>query len=297
MIGERLHLRRSIPAPLVAPLDPADVPLLRLDQPSGEIAMSEQLAAFPRRSVWAPATLEFVAVAPWRHRPEIAHLAEISAGRHAEALIDAAVDRCREAGDALVLAIEMEERRPPAFYARAGLAHIEEVVTYELDPRRRPPPPPSRLRFERADPCRADHLQALLRLDHAAFPWLWRNSPAEFSAYARLLGVKLALGFDGAVPVAYVGVTSFAGWGHIDRIAVAPDRQGSGFGRDTLAQGIHLLMRQGANQVGLSTQSHNGRSRRLYESFGFRRAAGGDYALYGAALRAPAPGFGERPIG
>jgi ribosomal protein S18 acetylase RimI-like enzyme len=289
MIGERLHLRGVAAPPVVLPLRPEDVPRLRLDRPSGEIAVIEQVAAYPGRSVWSPATLEYVVLAPWRHRPEIAHLAEISAGRHAAALVAEAIERCRAAGDALVLLIEMDERRSVGFHARAGLAPIEQIVTYELEIRKVPAPTPSRLRFERADPARCDHLEALLRLDHAAFPWLWWNSAAEFSAYARLLGVRLFLGFDGGAPVAYVGVTSFAGWGHLDRIAVDPERQGDGLGREALSQAVQTLAGLGARRVGLSTQDENGRSRRLYEAFGVRRVPNNDYALFAAPLRAPAP--------
>lgn len=289
MIGERLRPRGVVAPPAIAPLTPEAVPRLRLDRPSGEIAVVEQVAAYPGRSVWAPATLEYVVLAPWRHRPEIAHLAEVSAGRHAAALVAVAIERCRAAGDALVLLIEMDERRSAGFHARAGLSPLEEIVTYELAIRKAPPPATPRLRFERADPARPDHLDALLRLDHAAFPWLWWNSAAEFSAYARLLGVRLCLGFDGPVPVAYVGVTSFAGWGHLDRIAVDPARQGAGLGQEALGHAVQTLAGLGARRVGLSTQEENGRSRRLYEAFGFRRAPGNDYALFAAPLRAPAP--------
>ena len=289
MIGERRRLRGVVAPPAVVPLTPDDVPRLRLDRPSGEIAVVEQVAAYPGRAVWAPATLEYVVLAPWRHRPEIAHLAEISTGRHAAALVAEAIGRCRAAGDALVLLVEMDERRSAGFHARAGLAPLEQIVTYELDLRHVPAATTNRLRFERADPARRDHLEALLRLDHSSFPWLWRNSAAEFSAYARLLGVRLLLGFDGAVPVAYVGVTSFAGWGHLDRIAVDPVRQGAGFGQEALAQAVQTLAGLGARRVGLSTQDDNGRSRRLYERFGFRRLPDNDYALFAASLRAPAP--------
>ena len=287
MIRERLQPHGVLAPPAIRSLRPEDVHRLRLDRPSGEIALAEQLAAYPDRSVWSPATLEYAALAPWRHRPEIAHLAEITAGRHAAALVAAAVERCRIAGDALVLLLEMDERRPPAFHARAGLTQLEEIITYELETHRVTPPTGRRLRFERADPARPDHLEALLQIDHAAFPWLWWNTAAEFAAYARLLGVRLYLGFAGATPVAYVGVTSFAGWGHLDRIAVAPDRQGDGFGAEALAHAVAALANLGARRVGLSTQAANLRSRRLYETFGFRRAPNGDYALYGAPLRSP----------
>jgi ribosomal protein S18 acetylase RimI-like enzyme len=127
----------------------------------------------------------------------------------------------------------------------------------------------------------------LLRLDHAAFPWLWWNSAAEFAAYAETTGVRLFLGRERGRPIAYVGVTSFPGWGHLDRIAVDPTAQERGLGREALAFAVGALAQAGAGRVALSTQETNVRSQRLYERFGFRRTPDHDYRLYGATLGAP----------
>ncbi len=182
----------------------------------------------------------------------------------------------------------MNESRRPTFYARAGLEPLEEVITYELDPRRPRDLPTGRLRFRFASVGDPDVLAALVRIDHAAFPWLWRNSVAEFLAYAATPGVELLLGLDGDRPVSYAGVTRYPGWGHLDRIAVAPAEQGLGLGRETVAFAVERMARGGARRIGLSTQRENGRSQRLYERFGFRRSPGYDYRLYGAYFR-PAP--------
>ena len=150
------------------------------------------------------------------------------------------------------------------------------------------PMPSGSLAFEPVAPADDEAMADLLRIDHAAFPWLWRNSVEEFAAYVRTPGVRLALGRDGARAVAYIGATSYAGWGHLDRIAVAPEAQGRGFGREALAAAIDLLTADGARRVALSTQRANERSQRLYERFGFRRSPSHDYRLYGAPLRPPA---------
>ena len=95
----------------------------------------------------------------------------------------------------------------------------------------------------------------------------------------------------GDQPVAYAGLTSYLGWGHLDRIAVLPALQNRGFGQEALGFAINRLALQGARRVGLSTQRSNVHSQHLYERFGFRRAWGNDYRVYGRFLR-PAD---ERP--
>lgn len=274
--------------PLVQTLLPGDVPRLRLSRPIHETAVLDALAELPQRSVWAPDGLEFALFAPWRRRSDIVVCQELSAVRNPERLLRGAAERCREAGDALLVVMDMDERRPAGFYDRAGLAPIETVCTYEAERSRAPHLPAARLRFEPADTARPDHLAALMTIDQKAFPWLWWNSAAEFREYRHTPGVDLFLGFDGARPVAYVGFTTFAGWGHLDRIAVDPALHGRGLGRDALAFALATLARRGANRVGLSTQENNHRSRRLYEGFGFRRSPLYDYTLYGAAFREPA---------
>jgi GNAT superfamily N-acetyltransferase len=270
----------------IEPLRPDDIARLRLGPGGVEPAETRAIVIdYPDRSVWVPATLEFALIAPWRHRPEIAHVQTLSAVANAEALLRAAAERSRAKGDDVLLLIDMNESRRPVFYARAGLEPLEEVITYDLDPTRRRDLPTGRLRFRFADGADSGDLAALLRLDHAAFPWLWRNSADEFRAYAATPGVELLLGFDDDRPVTYAGLTRYPGWGHLDRIAVGPDEQGLGLGRETLAFSVERMARGGARRIGLSTQGNNRRSQRLYERFGFRRSPGYDYRLYGAYLR------------
>jgi ribosomal protein S18 acetylase RimI-like enzyme len=125
-------------------------------------------------------------------------------------------------------------------------------------------------------------LLQLLALDNAAFPWLWRNSLEEFREYLFSPGVKALAMSDRDEIVAYIGVTAFEGWGHIDRVAVQPERQSEGFGQAAVALGLDALRRGGARRVGLSTQRSNVRSQRLYERLGFQRTPELDYHLYGA---------------
>jgi ribosomal protein S18 acetylase RimI-like enzyme len=243
------------------------------------------LFSYPGRSVWLPETLEFAIVAPWRHRNEVANIRHLVAVRHPELLMEAAVARCAAENAMLVVSIELEEVRRPAFYRNVGFNLLEEVVTYELD--RLPPPSrqSGRLRFVPVHPTDAAGRATLLSIDHRAFPWLWQNHDLEFQIYCLTPGVEVFLGFLQDRPIAYVGLTSYLGWGHLDRVAVLPAYQGQGFGQEGLAFAIDRLARLGSRRVGLSTQRTNVHSQHLYERFGFHRAWGNDYRLYGRFLR------------
>lgn len=245
------------------------------------------LSVYPGRSVWLPETREFVLVAPWRNRDQIASLTELAAVRNTEALVTAAVERSQTAGATLVLMAELDERRRPAFYDRIGFSELEEVITYELDR------PGTRLQtlepltFAQVSIADAARLQTVLAIDHRAFPWLWWNTPEELAAYALTPGVSIHLGLLNGVPVSYIGTTSYPGWGHLDRIAVDPNYQGLGLGKASLSFACAMLARRGAKRIGLSTQAENVRSQRMYERFGFRRARINDYRLFGVWLREP----------
>jgi ribosomal protein S18 acetylase RimI-like enzyme len=243
------------------------------------------LYSYPGRSVWLPETLEFAVVAPWRHRAEVANIRHLVAVRHPELLVEAAVARCDAERAAMVLSIELEEVRRPAFYTGIGFHLLEEVVTFELGRLPSPGMRPGRLRFVAVDPTSARQRAMLLSIDHASFPWLWRNSELEFETYGFTPGVELFVGVLGDRPVAYLGLTTYLGWGHLDRIAVLPELQGHGLGQECVAFALDRLAKQGARRVGLSTQRSNVHSQHLYERFGFRRAWGNDYRVYGRYLR------------
>lgn len=264
-------------------LSPDDVRALRMpwDGRFSEREIREIVAVGPRVSVFNRRTGEFLVGGPWRHRAEIATILELAATAGAIDLIHAFTEACAAEGIELVVASEQAERRKREFYAGASLDSIEEIVVYELS-RVRPAPPHLRgIRFEPFDPDRREQLDGLLELDHQSFPWLWWNSADEFLEYASAPGVQIDVGRDetGRV-IAYTGTTRFRTWGHLDRIAVAPDLQGRGLGKAALDWAVMSLARSGAKRVGLSTQARNTRSRQLYESYGFRRSPSHDYRIY-----------------
>lgn len=251
-----------------------------------EGTLAEAIRGYPGRSVWIPETSEYTVVRPWRHRSEIAEIAELSALRNPNALVEAAASSARENGANLLLMVEVEESRRPAFYERIGMPLLEEVVTYEL----RVLPNlagPSQIKFDIADANDPGDLNDLLAIDEASFPWVWKNSPAEFRQYGDAPGVELFVGRLDGRPVACVGVTAYLGFGHIDRVAIIPECQGQGLGTEAVRFALRRLASAGAKKIGLSTQRANVRSQHLYERLGFRRAITNDYRLYGRVLAQP----------
>src|SRR5919112_1099052 len=257
-----------ITAPLVRPLEREDIPALRLPGRRGAESVRELLAVHPGRSVWVPSTLEYALIGPWRNRPEIASIEDLVAVRHLEELLRGAVDRCADQGDELVLTVELDSRRSPARYERAGLEMLEEVITYELGNVREPWSASGRIRLVRVEAIDEQAIDLVTSIDQASFPWLWRNNRAEFDVYLHTPGVEVWLVEANGEPVAYFGVTLFPDWGHLDRIAVVPQHQSRGFGLETLGLAVDTMRKRGARRVGLSTQHSNRRSQRLYEQFG-----------------------------
>jgi ribosomal protein S18 acetylase RimI-like enzyme len=277
--------RAQVSSSVVRTLAPGDVTALGLPGSRDADSVRQMLDLHPGRSVWVPATLEYALIGRWRNRTEIASIEELVAVRHLEELIRAAVERCVDMGDELILTVELDGRRSPARYDRAGLEMLEEVITYELGTVREPRSGSDRIRLVRVRANDEAAIDLVSEIDQASFPWLWRNNRAEFDVYLETPGVEVWLVQTDGEPVGYFGVTLFPNWGHLDRIAVVPEQQGKGFGLETLGLAVETMRKRGARRVGLSTQRTNWRSQRLYERFGFERTPAHDYRLFGAWRR------------
>src|SRR5215217_9501613 len=165
----------KITAPVVRPLVPEDIPALRLPGRRGADSVRHLLDDHPGRSVWVPSTLEYALIGPWRNRPEIASIEDLVAVRHMEELLRAAVERCAQHGDDLMLTVELDARRSPARYERAGLEMLEEVITYEMGIAREPWSGTGRIRLVRVNANDEVAVARVTDMDQASFPWLWRN--------------------------------------------------------------------------------------------------------------------------
>src|SRR5829696_9403694 len=161
-------------------LTPGDVGALRLPGRRSTESVRRLLDLHPGRSVWVPSTLEYVLIGPWRNRPEIASIEDLVAVRHLEELLRAAVERCADQGDELVLTVELDSQRSPARYERAGLEMLEEVITYELGIGRVPWSGSDHIRLVRVQSNDEAAIDLVTNIDQESFPWLWRNNRTEF---------------------------------------------------------------------------------------------------------------------
>jgi ribosomal protein S18 acetylase RimI-like enzyme len=272
------------------PLTFADIPALRLSNRSlvrdDEVVAS--LRTMPGISQWHPASGEFVLVAPWRNRSDIATSRMISAIANERELVSAALDAADVSGMAAFITTETYERRKPEFYASHGLERLETIITYQheriadfLDIAIKPAQ-----EFRPVQPGDDDLIDGMVALDHGAFPWLWRNSPEEFAWWMQQQLVEVTVGLINGVVTSYYGTTHFRNMGHLDRIAIHPDYQGRALGRETLTIALQRMARLGHTRAVLCTQATNAVSQRLYERAGFRRVPNDDYHMYGKLLSA-----------
>ena len=270
-----------------------DVPQFRI--PWNSRVSQRELARLLERpttvALWMPRTGEFLLSGPWRNRSEITSIVDIAATASALELLRVWARYCAARGFEAIVASEQAEKRRQEFYLAAGMELLEEIVVYEMDRLRIPPAGRPVLTFAPVNMSNVEERAELERLDHAAFPWFWWNSPEEFRDYADAPGVTIDLGRDAVGrPLAYVGYTRFRTWGHLDRIAVQPDTQGQGLGRVALDHVLRTMGSAGARRIALSTQANNIRSRRMYESAGFRRNVSHDYRVWGVRFpRTPQP--------
>lgn len=268
-------------------LEPGDVRSIRLlwDSRFTMREMERVLEREPALSVWNTRSGEYVIGGPWRHRREITTILELGATGGAIDLVQAFTSASARVGKRMVIVSEQAERRKREFYESTGFVLTEEIIIYELVRVRSAAPRLGGLTFRSLDPGDSEILDELLALDRHSFPWLWWNCAEEFREYMSAPGVEIDVARDDAGRmIAYTGTTRYRTWGHLDRVAVAPDLQGRGLGRAALDFAVMSLARDGARRIGLSTQARNMRSRSLYENYGFRRATSHDYRLYGRKL-------------
>lgn len=131
---------------------------------------------------------------------------------------------------------------------------------------------------------RAD-LVSIHRIERAVFdtPWSYHAFESVLSAPAFLVAVTPDGGtvdpaspgpIDGSGIVGYVVADRGGSWtaGHVKNLAVRPDRQGEGLGRQLLRTGLSTLGEGGVETVRLEVRVSNEPARSLYRSEGFTPA-------------------------
>lgn len=239
--------------------------------------LEEHVERYPSASWYVPGTNSYLVAGPWRRRDDIIEVLESHGDRLRPALWEALL---RDGAFGAVLVDPSEFRSAPDFYQARGVRPLEEVLVLRTSTL---PGPPTRADME-VVPVRKRVLRDVAALDASAFPWLWRNSRAEFEDYLATPGVQIWAAYREGRMVGYVGFTDLGGWGHVDRVAVEESMRGRGYGASLLGFALRTLHGLGARYVQLSTQTSNERSLRLYRRFGFKPARGG-YRLQGLYLK------------
>lgn len=139
---------------------------------------------------------------------------------------------------------------------------------------------------------RASDLPATLAVDHSAFDRFWsfdRDALLEACgatpqsrfrvAAAGSSPVLAARGFAPADIVGYCITGRSRYQGFLQRLAVAPQAQGLGIGRELVSDAMRWLARRRSRSCVVNTQESNQRARVLYESCGFTIAPAGLFVL------------------
>ena len=159
-----------------------------------------------------------------------------------------------------------------ASLSEAGFAHCDSIRFYE----RRGPVPQPQHRPARLLPADRSDIPHLARVDAAAFEPLWRMGVAEFGRLYEECHVEVAVR-DGK-RVGYAALNLYTDGDRRDeksaqlvRLAVHPQAQELGIGRQLLVSSLCHANSLGIYRVLLNTQESNRHSQRLYESVQFRK--------------------------
>lgn len=160
-----------------------------------------------------------------------------------------------------------------------GFRYIEHVVTLARSGNELPPPRPNPVEIRAAEP---GDLDALVRVDHAAFAPPWQLAADEMRQAHRIAPTCTLALLDGAA-VGYQLSTLYLDGAHLARLAVLPNRQGQGIGGALLDDVLQRFFRRYVYTMTVNTQDSNTQSQHLYTRFGFSRT-GYDLPYWEAAL-------------
>jgi [ribosomal protein S18]-alanine N-acetyltransferase len=201
-------------------------------------------------------------IAAWHGRADVASLALRGRGAPAPALVERVLERARAAGFRAVITNALAPAATlPLVDAGFAVKGRLKVLVHDLEGLR----PPSR-RTRRAR--RADR-DAIIAVDHAAFDEFWRLDEGELRDAQRATPSSHLRVSRGPEVQAYALLGRAATDGYLQRLAVHPDAQGSGIGKDLLFDGLAWVRERGARQAFVNTQDENDRAYGLYVGAGF----------------------------
>jgi ribosomal protein S18 acetylase RimI-like enzyme len=209
-------------------------------------------------------------VGPWHGDERVAYLSvAASALVPSVSGVHQVLERLRTDGFARVMTSALRPHEVPAFLA-SGFAERERLVVLQRNLVDVPTMPSTDLRR-----IRPGEMAAVLRVDHLAFeaPWQLDQAGIDEALHAtprtRLrVGVDRRTGTRGRVG-AYAICGRAGRTGYLQRLAVDPDLQGRGLGRELVGDALAWLARRHATSVLVNTQETNHRAIELYRSLGF----------------------------
>lgn len=149
-----------------------------------------------------------------------------------------------------------------------GFETLDWIAIYERIGQETPPTPTRTLAQIRT--AHTSDLETLTKLDNLTFDYIWHMSTRHLrQALANAISFAVAT-VDNQI-VGYEWSDMYHQHAHLTRLAVHPDFQGQGIGRQLLHQAIVDALAAGANLITLNTPEHNQRSQALYQQFGFVR--------------------------
>ena len=216
---------------------------------------------------WGP---ERARAGPWRGDRQVAYLAPLAdAPVPSAAFVHRCLEQLAARGYERVVTAALSPAESHGFLA-AGFEVREQLHLLAHDLRRIP---------EAGDPvpirrATRGEAEAVLAVDHAAFPPFWRLDAGGLADALRATPAvrwRVADRADRSGVIGYA-ITGRAGRrGYLQRLAVHPDDGGHGVGTMLVVDGLRWLKRWRVDQVVVNTQLENARALGLYERLGFRR--------------------------
>ncbi|TAK22077.1 MAG: GNAT family N-acetyltransferase [Chloroflexota bacterium] len=227
--------------------------------------LHRHLVSAPHLSFVAQDTDDYVVVAPWRNRRQVAVIRELRGAVAGAELLDTVAASALREGFDLVVAEAANGSSEEATYRALGFETIDEICEYAVDDPVVLSPTIAVTRWP------SDRAVELVDLDNRAFPWLWWNVVSEMGAYADGPGVEFWVAANAnSPPAGYVSLTSRGHTGYIDRLAVDRGKRRRGIGAALVSRAVARLVQQGARRIALTTQYDNEPAQALYTRLGFR---------------------------
>jgi [ribosomal protein S18]-alanine N-acetyltransferase len=111
-------------------------------------------------------------------------------------------------------------------------------------------------------------LRRVMTIEHAVFPEPWSHA-VFVSELALRHGRAYRVARVGRETVGYVGLMFVDEEAHVTTVAVAPEHQGRGFGKEILLGAVRIALDEGARAISLEVAVGNERAQSLYRRFGF----------------------------